>query len=81
MHFGVKGWRWRLRGRRWRLRGRGAEAGGILGVNTPHFLEDPKKWKLERVGNKKLGGGKFFIFRRWKEKILEGAKNYLGGVK
>ena len=38
MHFGVKGWRWRLRGRRWR----GAEAGGILGVNTPYFLEDPK---------------------------------------
>ena len=31
----VEGWRWRLRGR-------GAEAGGILGVNTPHFLEDPK---------------------------------------
>ena len=36
----------------WMLRGRGAEAGGILGVNTPHFLEDPKKWKLERVAIK-----------------------------
>ena len=56
---------WRLRGCSLRLRGRGAEAGDILGVNTPHFLEDPKKWKLERVGNKKLGGGKFF--RQWKK--------------
>ena len=45
--------------KRWRLRGRGAEARGILGVNTPQFLEDPKKWKLERVGNKKLGEGNF----------------------
>ena len=33
---------WRLRGCSLRLRGRGAEAGGILGVSTPHFLEDPK---------------------------------------
>ena len=54
----LKGWRRRLRGCNLRLRGRGAEAGGILGVNTPHFLEDPKKWKLERVGNKKFGGVK-----------------------
>ena len=61
----LRGWRWRLRGISLRLRGRGAEAGGILGVNTPHFLEDPKKWKLGRVGNKKLGGGKFF--RRWEK--------------
>ena len=37
---GLKGWR--LRGCSLRLRGRGAEPGGILGVNTPHFLEDPK---------------------------------------
>ena len=48
-----------LRGCSLRSRSRGAEAGGILGVNTPHFLEDPKKWKLERVGNKKLGAKKF----------------------
>ena len=90
MHFGVKveveveecssrlkGWR--LRGYSLRLRGRGAKAGGILSVNTPppHFLEDPKKWKLERVGNKKLGGEKFLgggkNFRRGK-KFLEGVK-------
>ena len=66
MHFGVKGWRWRLRGCSLRLRGRGAEAGGILGINTPPPLFGGlKKWKLERVGNKKLGGGKFF--RWWKK--------------
>ena len=42
-----------------RLRDRDAKAGGILGVNTPppHFLEDPKKWKLERVGNKNFFRG------------------------
>ena len=57
MSFEVKGWRWRLRGR-------GAEAGGILGVNTPTFWRT-RKWKLERVSNIKLGGGKFF--RRWKK--------------
>ena len=72
-----EGWRWRLRGCSLRLRDRGAEAGGILGVNTPHFLEDPKKWKLERVGNKKLGGGKFLgggkKFRRGK-KFFRGCK-------
>ena len=42
---------------------RGAEAGGILGVNTPHFFGltptsfgGPQKWKLEREGNKKVRG-------------------------
>ena len=33
---------WRLTGCSLRLRGRGAEAGGILGVNTPHFLRTQK---------------------------------------
>ena len=61
MHFGVKGWRWRLRGRRcssrlkewrWRLRGcslrlrgRDAEPGGILGVNTP----PPTFWRTQKM--------------------------------
>ena len=45
----------RLKG--WRLR--------VTGAEHPHFLEDPKKSKLKRVGNKKLVGGKFF--RRWKK--------------
>ena len=45
---------------------------GVFWVLTPpHFLEDPKKWKLERVGNKKLGGGKF----------LGGGKNCRRGIK
>ena len=51
-----------------RLRGRAAEAGGILGFNTlppPTFWRTQKKWKLERVGYKKLGGME--IFRRWKK--------------
>ena len=75
----VEGWRWRLRGCSLRLRDRGAEAGGILGVNTPAppLFGGPKKWKLERVGNKKLEGGKFLgggkNFRR--------ANNFLGGKK
>ena len=37
-------------------RGSGVEAGGILGVNIPHFLECSKKWELEG-GNKKVGDG------------------------
>ena len=34
---------------------------GVFWVLTPppHFLKDPKKWKLERVDNKKLGEGNF----------------------
>ena len=44
MHFGVKGWRWRLRGCSLRLRGRGAEAGGILGINTP-----PTFWRTQKM--------------------------------
>ena len=58
-----------MRGRR--LRGRGAEAGGILGVNTPHFLEDPKNgsyrgWAIKNSGEGNfLGGGK--NFRRGKK--------------
>ena len=60
----LKGWRWRLRGCSLRLRGRGAEAGGILGINTPPLFGGLKKCKLERVGNKKLGGGKFFRRRK-----------------
>ena len=36
---------------------RGAEAGGILGINTPHFLEGLKKWELERERSKNNGGG------------------------
>ena len=54
----VEGWRWRLRGCSLRLRGMGAEAGGILGVSTPHFLEDPKM-EVGEGGNKKLGKGNF----------------------
>ena len=51
---------------KWRERvcgDRGAEAGGILGVNTPHFLEPFKKWKLERAEGviKNLGGEKKFL--------------------
>ena len=34
---------------------RGAEARGILGVNTPHFLEGLKKWELERERSKNKG--------------------------
>ena len=62
---------WRLRGCSLRLRCRGAEAGGILGVNTPPTFWGTQKWKLERVGNKKLGGGKF----------LGGGKNFRRGKK
>ena len=43
---------------------RGAEAGGILGVNTPHFfgLTSPTFWiapktEVREGGNKKLGAG------------------------
>ena len=43
---------------------RGAEAGGILSVNTPHFFGlapplfgGPQKWELGRGNNKELGGG------------------------
>ena len=39
----LKGWRWRLRGCNLRLRGRCAEAGGILGVNTPTF------WRTQKI--------------------------------
>ena len=72
MHFGVKGWRWRLRRCSLRLKGRGAEAGGILGVNTaPPLFGGPKKWKLERVGNKRL----------WEGNFLGGGKNFRRGKK
>ena len=37
---------------------RGAEARGILGVNTPHFLEGLKKWELERERSKNEGGSR-----------------------
>ena len=36
---------WRLREYSLRLRGRGAEAGGILGVNTPTF------WRTQKNGS------------------------------
>ena len=45
MHFGVKGWRWRLRGCCLRLRGRGAKAGSILGINTP----PPTFWRTQKM--------------------------------
>ena len=57
---------------------RGAEAGGILGVNTPHFLEGLKKgsWieAQQKLGGleKNLGGKKIF---RGGKKIL-GGKNF-----
>ena len=48
----------------------GAEAGGILGVNTPHFLDPVKERKSERGGNKKIWGvGKNFGGR---ERIYRG---------
>ena len=48
----LKGWRWRLRGCSLRLRGRGAEAGGILGVNTPPppLFGGPKKMEVREGG-------------------------------
>ena len=36
---------------------RGAEAGGILGVSTPHFWRD-LKWELEREYSKNFEGSR-----------------------
>ena len=56
---------------------RGADAGGILGVNTPHFfgLTPPTFCRDLKMGvrggaQQKLGGGG--------KKILRGQKNFLG---